>query len=105
MANIHSIDFTPETAGQVIVTATFEAEWNGSDFGAGSTQRAFCTQSGYTTYGDAIQLPQKRQSQIVRHVFSVTAGSPVTVGLQGDITGATIAHWWNVKITAELIKK
>lgn len=102
---VHSYTFTPSDAGQLIVTITFEAQGTGSDWGSNTTSTPFCTQSGTTINGDALQMSTTRLQQVIRHVFTVVGGAAVTVGLRGDISGAATAKWWNTKITVELIKK
>lgn len=102
---VHSYGFTPSADGQLIVTITFESKGGGSDWGSNTTSTPFCTQNGSTISGESLQMSTTRLQQIIRKVFTVVAGYPVTVGLRGDITGAASAQWWNVKITAELIKK
>lgn len=102
---VHGLTFTPADAGQLIVTITFESQGSGSDWGSSSTSTPFCTQNSSTISGDSLQMSTTRMTQIIREVFTVVAGAPVTVGLRGDISGAATAKWWNAKITAELIKK
>ena len=46
-----------------------------------------------------------RGSQTARGVFAVTAGASCEIGIYGTISGAVAADWWNIHITAELIKR
>lgn len=103
---VDSHTFTPAAGGQLVVTITFECKGNGgSDWGASFSSMAFVTQGGTTTYGPSKPMSSiARASQAVRGVFSVTSGSSVEVGLYGDISGAVSADWWDIHVTAELIK-
>lgn len=96
---------TPGAAGQLVVTITYECQGtSGGDWGAAYTSKAFVTQSGTTTYGPAKPMSTTRSAQSVRGVFDVTAGASVEVGLYGNVSGAVAADWWDIHITAELIK-
>lgn len=102
---MHSVTLTPDAAGSLVVTITYDAKGtSGSDWGASYQSRAFCTQSGSTTYGEQQPMANTRGSQTVRAVFAVTSGAACEVGLYGTISGAVQGDWWNVHITAELIK-
>lgn len=104
--DLNHITFTPDVDGQLILTGTLEAQRTvGSDWGSGATTTPYCTQNGTTVNGDSIALSTTRTAQVVRHVFTVVAGASVTVGLRADISGASAATWWNIKLTAELIKR
>lgn len=103
---VHSVSFTPSVAGRVLVTVTFEAEGgSGSAWGASYKARAFLTQSAVTTLGDAAGVSNARATGVVRGVFDVVAGAAVECGLWGAISGAVDADFWNIKVTAELIKR
>ena len=103
---VHSTTFTPDAAGTLVVTVTYDARGNsGSDWGASYSTAAFCTQDAVTEYGDAKGMSSTRASQTVRGVFDVVAGSSCEIGLYGTISGAVTATWWDVHITAELIKR
>lgn len=97
---------TPDADGTLVVTITYDAQGTaGGDWGSDFTTKAYLTQGGTTTYGEAIPMSTTRGSQTVRGVFTVTAGSACTVGIYGTISGAVAATYWNVHITAELIKR
>ena len=103
---VSSLTFTPDAAGTVIVTATYDCKGtDGSDWGSSFVSKLFRTQSASTVYSDALGMSTTRQSQTARAVFTVTAGSSVEVGLYGDISGAVAASWWNIALTAELVKR
>jgi|GEM_PF-2882049 len=102
---VASATLTPDAAGQLVATITFEcAGRSGSDWGAAFTSTPYCTQNGTTNYGNAKPMSTTRGAQTLRGVFSVTAGTAVEVGLYGTISGAVAADWWDIHITAELIK-
>jgi len=101
---VASHTFTPGADGQLVVTITYECQGtSGGDWGSAYTSAAFCTQ-GSTSYGPAKPMNTARTAQTVRGVFSVTGGTSVEIGLYGAISGAVAADWWDVHVTAELIK-
>lgn len=103
---VHSVTFTPVVAGRLVVTVTFEAEGtSGSSWGSSYRARAFMTQSGTTTHGDVSSLDTTRGHYTVRGVFDVTAGAAVECGLWGLISGAVSATFYNINVSAELIKR
>lgn len=103
---LNSLTFTPAVAGKLIVTATYSSRRSvGSDWGSGADTRCYMTQGGTTYYGDSMSMSTTRQSQIARSVFTVAAGSSLTAGLSGEVTGASAASWWDITLTAEFIKK
>ena len=103
---VHSETFTPEAAGTLVVTINYDCKGrDGSDWGSAFTTHVFRTQGGSTDNGAAIPMGTTRVSQTLRGVFSVTGGSACEVGLYGTVSGAVAADWWNVHITAELIKR
>lgn len=103
---VHSVTFTPDVAGKVLVTCTFEAQGqSGSNWGAGFNARAFALQGGTTTLGDPAGISTTRSTGTVRGVFDVTAGTSVECGLYGQISGAVGVTFWNIKVTAEHIKR
>lgn len=88
-----------------MVTITYEcAGRSGSDWGSAFVSKPYCTQGGATTYGNSKPMSTTRSAQTVRGVFTVTSGSTVEIGLYGEIGGAVAADWWDIHITAELIK-
>ena len=102
---VYSSSVTPDAAGVLIVTVTYDAQGRfGTDWGSAFLTKVFCTQSAVTTYGDGKPMSTTRASQSVRGVFSVAAGAACEIGIYGEISGAVAADWWNVHITAELIK-
>ena len=102
---VASHTFTPGADGQLVVTITYECQGtSGGDWGSAYSSKAFVTQSSTTTYGPAKPMSLDRSAQTVRGVFDVTSGSSVEVGLYGTISGAVAADWWDVHVTAELIK-
>ena len=103
---MHSTTFTPDAAGTLVVTVTYDAKGtSGGDWGASYSTKPFCTQSSVTTYGDARGMSTTRANQTVRGVFDVVAGSSCEVGIYGAIGGAVAATWWDIHITAEVIKR
>ena len=103
---VHSETFTPDAAGSLVVTVTYDCKGtSGGDWGTAFTTSVFCTQSGTTTYGTAHPMSTTRGSQTARGVFAVTAGASCEIGIYGTISGAVAADWWNIHITAELIKR
>lgn len=103
---VHSETFTPDADGTLVVTVTYDCKGtDGSDWGSSYTTHVFCTQSATTSDGTAIPMSNGRVSQTVRGVFSVTGGASCEIGIYGTIGGAVAADWWNVHITAELIKR
>ena len=103
---IASQTLTPDADGVLIVTITFDSQGrNGSDWGSAYTTNAFCTQSGVTSYSPAIPMSTTRSSGTIRGVFNVTSGASCEIGIYGNISGAVAADWYNVHITAELIKR
>ncbi len=102
---VASATLTPDAAGQLVVTITYEcAGLSGGDWGSAFLSRPFCTQGGTTTYGNDKPMSTTRGAQALRGVFTVTAGTAVDIGLYGEISGAVAASWWDIHITAELIK-
>lgn len=102
---VESTTFTPTAAGTLLVTCTYDCQGlAGDNWGASYVTQVFCSQGGTTTYGDALPMSTARGSQTARARFTVTAGTLVEVGIYGDISGAVSATWWNVHITAELLK-
>lgn len=104
--SVTSQTLTPDAAGTLIVTATFDCQGgNGSDWGSSYTTQLYCIQSGTTTYGDAIPMSTTRGSQTLTGTFSVTGGAACEIGLYGAISGAVKSTYWNVQFLAELIKR
>ena len=102
---VHSVTLTPAAAGQLIVTATFDAiGTSGSDWGSSYSTKLYCTQNSVTVDGPTQKMGNARISQTIRGVFAVVAGLECTVGLYGTISGAVQADWYDVHITAELVK-
>jgi len=102
----HSETFTPDAAGTLVVTVTYDCQGSyGSDWGSSFATNVFCTQSGTTTNSTAMPMSTARGSQTARGIFAVTAGAACEVGIYGAISGAVAATWWNIHITAELIKR
>lgn len=103
---VHSETFTPEATGTLVVTVNYDCKGlSGSDWGSAFTTHIFRTQSGTTLTGTAVPMSTSRVSQTLRAVFAVVGGVPCEVGLYGTVSGAVAADWWNVHITAELIKR
>lgn len=103
---VHSETFTPDADGSLVVTVTYDCKGlSGSDWGASFTTSVFCTQGGTTVYGQAHAMSTTRGSQTARGVFAVLGGVSCEVGIYGTISGAVAADWWNIHITAELIKR
>jgi hypothetical protein len=103
---VHSATFTPEAAGRLIVTVTYEAQGAaGSAWGAAFRARVFATQSASTTYGEYVGMSDLRAAYTAQGVFDVVAGAAVECGLWGQISGAVSADFWNVSIRWELIKR
>lgn len=103
---VDSLSFTPDAAGKLIVTATYSCKGtSGADWGSAFVTKVFCTQDGVTTYGDAIPMTTTRTPQTARYAFDVDAGLAVECGIYGDISGAVSADWYDVTLTAELIKR
>jgi hypothetical protein len=103
---VHSLTFTPAAAGRLVVTVTYDCQGDlGDSWGASYLSKTFCAQDGSTVYGEASPMTTSRLSQTARGVFDVVASEEVECGLYGDISGAVTATWWNVNITAELIKR
>lgn len=103
---VHSATFTPDAAGRLIVTVTFEAQGNsGSAWGASYKAKAFCTQSASTAYGEDAGISNARSAHVVRGVFDVVADSAVECGLWGVISGAVTCDFWSVNVSWELIKR
>jgi hypothetical protein len=102
---VNSVTFTPDAAGQVIVTATFSAAGNGSDWGSARWYKCFLTQDGSTTYGDQLPVSTTRVAFTARYAFSVVAGLPVQCGLYGGVNGAAAISFYDTQVLAELIKR
>lgn len=103
---VASQTLTPDAAGMLIITISYDSQGqSGGDWGSAYTTQPFCTQGGVTVYGSAIPMSTTRGSGMVRGVFSVSAGSACVVGLYGTISGAVAASWYNIHLTAELIKR
>lgn len=106
MSGLASLSFIPAVAAKVIVTINFSAQGSASiDFGGAYVSKAFMIQNGVTTFGNAIPMGNTRASQTIKHIFDVVAGTTVECGLTGVITGAVAASWWDISITAEVIKR
>jgi hypothetical protein len=97
------ISFTPAVAGVVRVRCKFRMDWTGP-IGSNSAYGAcFREQSGTTLYSDAEATPAARnveQPFTLQHVFDVTAGSLVKVGLFGSIVGLASVNFYDVKVEA-----
>jgi len=106
MSTVTSQTIVPESDGHLIVTIIYDAQktGGGTDFGPNAVSKPFCTQSGATVYGNAAPISLTRMSQTVRGVFEVVGGSSCEFGLFGGLGIATVS-WWNIHITAELIKR
>jgi len=102
---VNSVTFTPDVAGDVIVTATFSAQGNGSDWGNGRWYKCFLTQDGTTTYGDQLPVSTTRVPFTARYKFSVAAGLAVECGLYGGVSGAASVNFWDAHVMAEHIKR
>jgi len=103
---VHSETFTPDADGTLVVTINYDCQGtDGSDWGSSFTSHAFCTQDGTTTNATAVPMSTGRLSQTVRGIFEVVSGLSCEIGIYGTISGAVAASWWNVHITAELIKR
>jgi hypothetical protein len=103
---VASQTLTPDTAGILVVTITYDSQGrSGSDWGAAFTTKPYCTQSGTTVYGNAVPMSTTRGVGVVKGIFTVTAGGACEVGIYGTISGAVAADWYNVHVTAELIKR
>ena len=103
---MHSLSFTPGVAARLVVTVTFEAAGvSGGDWGAAYKAHAFFEQSSSTTLGDPAGISTTRAGHTVRGVFDVVAGAAVVCGLWGQISGAVGATFYNISISAELIKR
>lgn len=99
------ITFTPAVAGQLIVTANFNAEGSGADWGSGAIAKCFCEQSSTTTYDGESKLGAARGSYTLIGRFDVAAGAAVKCGVYGAVTGATSRSFYDVFVRAELVKK
>ena len=83
------ITFTPAVAGKVKILASTNAQGIvGSDWGATRALKAFCEQSGATTYSMANALSNARAAYFVIGSFDVAAGALVKCGLWGGVSGA-----------------
>lgn len=102
---VNSRIFTPDADCRVIVTATFNAQSSGSDFGSNALYKAFLTQNGVTTYGQELRLSSARVPYVCRSEFTAVAGLLAEAGLFGRVTGATTENFWDVEIILELIKR
>jgi hypothetical protein len=102
---VNSLVFTPDVAGDVVVTCTFSAQGNGSDWGNARWYKAFLTQSAITTYGQQLPVSTTRIAFTARHKFTVAAGAEVTCGLYGGINGAASVTFYNIDVVAEHIKR
>jgi len=103
---VHSMTFTPTDAVTLIVTAAYSCVGSaGDNWGSDYTTKLYVTQDGVTTYSDALPMGNTRISQMARKVFSVAAGLPVECGIYGSISGAVAASWYDISLTAELIKR
>ena len=103
---IASQTITPDKSGVLVVTITFDSQGrSGGDWGSAYTTKAFCTQSAATIYSPAIAMSTTRNSGVIRGIFNVISGSSCDIGLYGDISGAVAADWYNIHVTAELIKR
>lgn len=103
--SVAPVTFTPPVACDVIVTATFQASQNGSDWGAGGKARLFLTQDGSTTYSDQISMSTTRIAYTLTYRFTAQAGLEVTCGLWGEITGAAAESFYNTQVVAEEIRR
>jgi hypothetical protein len=103
---VYSATITPDAAGVLIVTARFDVQGSyGSDWGSSWTSRLFCTQNAATVNGSEYPFSTTRGCNILRSMFNITAGADCEIGVYGTISGAVAATWWNVHLTAELIKR
>lgn len=103
--NPATVTFTPDSAGTLIVTVTFDAESVASDWGANVRARLFRTQNSVTANGEWKNLAQVRAPYALQAGFSVVAGLEVVCGLYGECSGATAVSFYNIHIQAELIKR
>lgn len=102
---VNSVTFTPDVAGDVIVTCTFSAQGNGSDWGNARWYKCFLTQGGVTVYGDQLPVSTTRIQFTARFKFAVAAALAVECGLFGGVSGAASVSFWDTQVTAEHIKR
>lgn len=95
------ITFTPPVDGVVKVTASFNAEGSGSDWGAGHYAKCFCEQSGSTGYDLSTSLGNTRQAYTLLGTFAVTGGSAVKAGLYAGVSGAATLTIYDANVVAE----
>lgn len=106
-SNISTLSFTPGAAGILVLEAQYECSGSSSDFGSNVGSRLFVTQNGTTVYGDRSPIPgggAAMRSSITAS-FVVSAGLPLTCGLNGLVNGASSATWQNITILATLYKR
>lgn len=102
---VHSSTFTPAYPGKCVVTCVYEAQGtSGGDWGSAYHGRCFVTQDGTTTYGNSMPMSTTRAQYAARFVFDVIADEEIEYGLHGNISGAVAATFWNIDISAHLIK-
>lgn len=95
------ITFTPDRAGVLKVTVSFNASGTGSDWGSGHAAACFCEQSSSTSYGLTTSLADARQAYTLVAAFDVSAGAEVKCGLYGSVTGAATLSFYTVNAVAE----
>lgn len=100
-----TLSFTAAGSGTAVVTCTYEAQANFSDFGAAVSVALRETHSSTTTTLETAYPGETRQRGSMVQSFSVTSGVAYVVDLFGNCTGATAVSAWNIKLHVEVIKR
>lgn len=112
MAVVHSFEIpAPPVACSLVVTATFKLFTRRSS-GVLNDIRVFMTQSGVTTFGPsnlhgttAFANADSATPTVVQHTFSVAAGAPCVVGVDGVRAGVGGYSLRDITITVEEIRR
>ena len=67
--------------------------------------KAFATQDGSTTYGNATPVSTDRLPYTVVHIIPIIADELVECGIYGEISGAVSMTGWDFDIKAEVFKR
>ena len=110
MTAVTTHTFTPDAAGTLSVSITYDAQRTagGTDWASGGTfmrGRAYVTQSSSTTYGNARGLTSTRMTHECLLQVAVIAGAEVTWGLDASVGGVISADFWDIHCKRELIKR
>lgn len=106
---LDSITFTPQHDGTMVLTvACLATTAIGDPMGAAMRLKLFATQSGSTTYGEALGVGSVYPTyypHVLVYQFPVVGGAEVECGLYGEIAGAVQLAAKEITIEAKVIKR